>query len=60
MLIKKIKKEDVIIFLVSCAILLFFLYVFAPGILTYDSYNQLNQIRTGTFTNWHPFFSYLY
>lgn len=56
MLIKKIKKEDVIIFLVSCAILLFFLYVFAPGILTYDSYNQLNQIRTGTFTNWHPFF----
>lgn len=53
---KSIKKEDIIIFLISCGILLFFLYIFAPGILTYDSYNQLHQISSLQFTNWHPFF----
>lgn len=37
-------------------ILSLFLYIFSPGILSYDSYNQLTQIKNSTFDSWHPFF----
>lgn len=52
----KIKKEDILIFIISFLLLNIFLYIFYPGILSYDSYNQLNQIKTNNFSNWHPFF----
>ena len=46
----------VIFFLIPCCSCLFYLYIYNPGILSYDSYNQINQIHTMTFNNWHPFF----
>ena len=42
-------------FLLCFSILVVFLYIFSPGILSYDSYNQLEQIKTHNFSNWHPF-----
>lgn len=57
--IKKIKTlnyRDLIIFLIPFIIFSVYLYVFSPGILVFDSYRQLNQIATGNFTDWHPFF----
>ena len=33
-----------------------YLYVYNPGIICYDSFDQLNQIATNNFRNWHPFF----
>ncbi len=48
--------KDLIIFLIPVAIFLYYLYVFDPGILTYESYNQLHQIATKQYTNWYPFF----
>ena len=48
--------KDLIIFLIPCIIFLYYLYIFDPGILRYDSYNQLNQIATNSYNNWHPFF----
>lgn len=57
---KKIKKnityQDIIIFLFVMIPFCLTLFVFFPGILSYDSYYQLSQIETGLFTNWHPFF----
>ena len=48
--------KDLIIFLIPIVIFLYYLHVYDPGILTVDSYNQLHQIATKQYTNWHPFF----
>lgn len=48
--------RDLIIFLIPTIIFLSYLMVFNPGIATHDSFNQLHQIASGQFTNWHPFF----
>ena len=48
--------KDLIIFLIPVIIFSYYLHVFDPGILTYDSFNQLHQISSGQFSNWHPFF----
>ena len=58
--ISKIKgrfnRRDLIIFLIPIVIFLTYLIVFNPGIATHDTFNQLHQIASGHFTNWHPFF----
>lgn len=54
--ISKPNYRDLIIFLIPFIIFLAYLYVYNPGVLTYDSFNQLHQIATGNFSNWHPFF----
>lgn len=43
-------------FIVPLVIMLAYLYVFNPGIMSYDSYYQIEQIRSFHFNNWHPFF----
>lgn len=48
--------KDLIIFLIPVIIFSLYLYIYNPGILTFDSFNQLHQIATGEYTNWHPFF----
>lgn len=37
-------------------IFMYYLYIFDPGILTFDSYHQIHQIASNDFDNWHPFF----
>ena len=54
--LKKFNYKDLIIFLIPFIIFMGYLYVFNPGILSYDSYNQLYQIATSHYSNWHPFF----
>jgi len=54
-ILKKIDKYDVIIFLSIFISFLIVLYILYPGILTYDSYNQLGQIENNSFNDWHPF-----
>lgn len=54
--IQKLNYRDLIIFCIPFIIFSFYLFIYNPGILTYDSYNQLHQIATGSFDNWHPFF----
>ena len=54
--IKKFNYRDLKIFLIPTIIFLVYLAVFYPCIATYDSFNQLHQIASGHFTNWHPFF----
>lgn len=54
--LKKFNPRDLLIFLIPFIIFLVYLYTYNPSILTYDSYNQLHQIATGQFDNWHPFF----
>ncbi len=51
-----LKKRDIFIFFLTFSILTIYLFIFAPGILTYDSYNQLQQINSFNFNSWHPFF----
>ncbi len=53
---KKLNYKDLIIFLIPFLVFIYYLYTFDPGILSLDSYNQLHQIATSNFTNWHPFF----
>ena len=55
-LIKKLSYKDLIIFIIPIVVWGFYLYIFNPGILSYDSYNQLEQIQNHDFNNWHPFF----
>lgn len=50
----KIKKIDLIIFFSMLLIFSSYLFIFYPGILSFDSYNQLVQIRTLKFTTGHP------
>lgn len=54
--IKKLNYNDLKIFLIPVIIFSIYLAVFNPCIATYDSFNQLHQIASGHFTNWHPFF----
>ena len=54
--VKTLNYRDLLIFLVPFIIFSLYLYVFNPGILAFDSYNQLHQIATGQFDSWHPFF----
>lgn len=54
--IRKLNYQDLKIFLIPTIIFLFYLSVFYPCIAAYDSFNQLHQIASGHFGNWHPFF----
>ena len=54
--IKILNYYDLIIFLIPLIIFSYYLYVYNPGIICYDSFDQLNQIATNNFRNWHPFF----
>lgn len=54
--IKKFNYNDLKIFLIPILIFSIYMIVFNPGIATIDSFNQLHQIASGRFTNWHPFF----
>ena len=54
--IKKLNYRDLIIFSIPFAIFMYYLYIYNPGIIHYDAYNQLHQIATHRFFNWHPFF----
>ena len=54
--IKTFNYNDLKIFLIPFIIFSIYLAVFNPCIATIDSFNQLNQIASGHFTNWHPFF----
>ena len=53
---KKLSYKDLIIFLIPFIVFIAYLYVFDPGILRFDTYDQLNQIAKWEFFNWHPFF----
>ena len=53
---KKLNYKDLIIFLIPVIIFSFYLYVYNPGLMTFDSFNQVHQIASGRYTNWHPFF----
>ena len=53
---ERFSQRDLIIFLIPTIIFLSYLLVFNPGICTYDTFNQLHQIASGQFGNWHPFF----
>lgn len=55
-IIEKIDKKDLVIFLIPFLSFLFYLIIFYPGALSYDSYNQLRQISTFSFNSSHPFF----
>lgn len=55
-MLKKIKKFDVLIFLIPFFVYLLTLLIYYPGILSFDSYNQLEQIKTGIYTTGHPIF----
>lgn len=52
----KFNFRDLVIFLIPFIIFSIYLSVFNPGIGTIDTFNQLHQIASGHFTNWHPFF----
>ena len=54
--ISKLNYRDLTIFLIPVIVFSVYLAVFNPCIATYDSFNQMHQIATGTFMNWHPFF----
>ena len=54
--IKTLNYNDLKIFLIPVIIFSIYLGVFKPGIATIDTFNQLHQIASGHFTNWHPFF----
>lgn len=54
--IQKLNYRDLLIFLMPLLLFSIYLNIYNPGILTFDSFNQLHQIATGEFTNYHPFF----
>ena len=54
-MIKKVNYRDLMIFIVPILIFSLYLYIYNPGILTTQSFGQLNQIATGHFTNSVPF-----
>ncbi|MEE0935220.1 MAG: hypothetical protein U0L42_06065 [Methanobrevibacter sp.] len=54
--INKFNYRDLIIFLIPVIIFSVYLSVFFPGIATLDSFDQLHQIASSQFSNWHPFF----
>ena len=54
--IRSLDRRDLAIFLIPVVVFSVYLAVFAPCIATYDSFNQIHQIASGHFANWHPFF----
>lgn len=54
--IRSLNYYDLLIFIIPFFIFLYYLHVFNPGLLGFDSFNQLHQIASGKFNNWHPFF----
>lgn len=54
--IKSIDKKDIIIFLIPLLMYGFYWVILYPGVLSYDSYNQLQQIEAMSFSSSHPFF----
>lgn len=52
----KLSYKDLVIFLIPFVIFMVYLYIFNPGILRPDTFNQFHQIATSTYGNWHPFF----
>ena len=56
MFIRKVDYKDIIIFLIPFIFFGIYLIIFYPGVLSYDSYNQLHQIKEMTFNSSHPFF----
>ncbi len=53
---RSINYRDLLIFLVPILIFGLYLFIYNPGILTYDSFAQIHQIASGKFTNSFPFF----
>lgn len=53
----KLKRKDLIIFLIPFTLFMFLLLVFYPGIITCDGNNQWNQLVADNINNSHPFFS---
>ena len=54
--LRKLSYKDLIIFLIPFVIFMFYLTMFDPGVLRFDTYTQLGQITNFQFDNWHPFF----
>lgn len=54
--IKNITKEDIIIFSIPFFMFLIYWIIFYPGILSYDSHYQINEIMSSSFDTAHPFF----
>lgn len=52
---KRINYRDLMIFIMPVLIFSLYLYIYNPGILTYESVIQIHQIATGEFTNSFPF-----
>ena len=57
MYLKRIDKRNLITFLIPFCLFMFLLLVFSPGIISYDSNNQWEQIVSGNINNAHPFFT---
>lgn len=57
MYLKRIDKRNLIAFLIPFCLFMFLLLVFSPGIISYDSNNQWEQIVSGNINNAHPFFT---
>lgn len=53
----KKNKKDITIFLILSSIFVFIFLSYYPGIMTYDSNIQWNEVITGKLTNTHPFLS---
>jgi len=53
----KENKKNIIIFSIIFLITLFFTYLYHPGVLTYDSSVQWNEVLNNKISNSHPFFS---
>jgi len=54
---KKDSVKNITIFLIPFVILLILFFAYYPGVLTYDSYNQWQQVQSGLISNAHPFFT---
>ncbi|MEG2379490.1 MAG: hypothetical protein RSB77_04640 [Bacilli bacterium] len=54
-IIKNNKIKNIIIFLIPFIIFLIVLLAFYPGILSFDSINQWNQVQSGIINDAHPF-----
>lgn len=53
---RNINYRDLMIFIVPILIFGLYLFIYNPGILTYESFTQIHQIAGGKFTNSFPFF----
>ena len=57
MYLKRFDKRNIITFLIPFCFFLFLLLVFSPGIISYDSNNQWQQVVANEINNAHPFFT---